>query len=335
MDDKISIIMSTYNTNIEYLNKSILSILNQTYQNIEFIIVCDGNKEEYNYIKKTFDDERIKLILHEKNEKLPKSLNEAIKISTGKYIARMDSDDIAIPNRLEIEKKYLEKNKNIKIVSMYAKTFGNKNSIKGVILNKSNEIKAQLIFVNCIIHPTVMMEAKYLKENNILYNEEYPFSQDFELWTRIINDENCKVIPKVGILYRTHNEQVSISKSAIQNELRNKIIIRNLQNNDFVNDKKILNLFYILSENIKMNKENYKSIYKDIKYFLNTLKTKKDKKTFKKVMYDKYFEILAFEKIDLFYLIKICNIDNFIFSMKKLYFKIYNKIIEKKYLNNI
>ena len=96
---KVSIIMSTYNTPEEFLKKSIDSILNQTYSNIEFIIVCDGNREEYEKIKK-INDNRIKVLLNDNNRGLPYSLNFAIENSTGDYIARMDSDDIAINDRI-------------------------------------------------------------------------------------------------------------------------------------------------------------------------------------------------------------------------------------------
>ena len=119
---KVSVIMSTYKTEESILNEAIDSILKQSYQNIELIIVCDGDKEEYNRIKE-IKNPKIKVLFNETNKGLPYSLHLAIKNSTGDYIARMDSDDIAIEDRIEKQFNFMEEHKEIGICGTNAILF--------------------------------------------------------------------------------------------------------------------------------------------------------------------------------------------------------------------
>src|SRR5688500_15226048 len=113
----ISVVMSAYNSD-KYIAKAIESILNQTFKDFEFIIINDGSKDESLKIIKRYGkkDKRIVLIDNKKNLGLIKSLNKGLKIAKGKYIARMDSDDIAMPQRFKIQLDYLDKNRNIFLV---------------------------------------------------------------------------------------------------------------------------------------------------------------------------------------------------------------------------
>ena len=175
---KVSVIMSTYKTETNILTESIESILNQTYKNIEFVIICDGDKEEYEYIK-SINDNRIKVILNDTNKGLPYSLNLAIKNSTGDYIARMDSDDIAIKDRLEKQVDFLERNKDIGLCGTEALLFGTKKGKKRVFLKNSKEVKVQLLYKATLIHPTVMARREVYEK--FQYNEQFVCAQDFEL----------------------------------------------------------------------------------------------------------------------------------------------------------
>ena len=105
---KISVLMSVYNGE-KYLREAIDSILNQTFTNFEFIIIDDASTDDSNAIIKKYTDKRIKLVENPQNMGLTKSLNRGLKISLGKYIARLDSDDLAFPNRLKEQYEFMEK----------------------------------------------------------------------------------------------------------------------------------------------------------------------------------------------------------------------------------
>ena len=223
----ISVIMATYNTKSEYLTSAIESILKQSFENFELIIVNDGGNDIATI--KTYHDNRIIIINHKEKMGLPKSLNDAIKISKGKYIARMDSDDISLPERLQLQYDYMEQHRDIDICSTYARTFGGKEEVIADIHTTPAEIKCELFFRSCLIHPTVMIKKSFLKKYNLLYNEEFSCAQDFELWTRCSKVGNISIIPIICLNYRVHSEQASISKHELQESYRNKVILKNLE----------------------------------------------------------------------------------------------------------
>ena len=107
----VSVIMAEYNTNEKLLKESIESILNQTYKNFEFIIVDDCGTNNVKKITEEYNDKRIKVLKNKKNSGLVFSLNKAINMCEGKYIARMDTDDYSYPKRLEKQVTFIEKNK--------------------------------------------------------------------------------------------------------------------------------------------------------------------------------------------------------------------------------
>ena len=169
MHDKVSVIMATNNTPKEFLDASIESILAQTYKNIELIIICDGSKIEYHYINTKYNDSRIKTFLNKENMGLPYSLNKAISKCSGDYIARMDSDDVSMPDRLEKELAFLKK-KDVDICGTAAYYIGEKKGKKKLFFNSEDDQKIQLLFRSVLIHPTVFAKETFFKKTH--YNEK-------------------------------------------------------------------------------------------------------------------------------------------------------------------
>lgn len=212
----VSIIMSTLNTPERYLRQSIESILNQTFKDFEFIIVDDGSLGKDIEIIESYNDPRIHVIKNVENKGLPFSLNEAIIQSSGKYIARMDSDDIALPHRIEKQYRYMELHNDVQVLGAVARTFGKKK--KTIISPQYEEVNEQLFFRSSIVHPSVMIRRDFLIENGLLYNESFKCSQDFELWSRIVGKGRISIVPEVLMMYRTHETQISSTKSELQKE---------------------------------------------------------------------------------------------------------------------
>ncbi len=209
---KISIIMAVYNENLLYLKDSVNSILKQTLTDFEFVIVDDGSnsitrKALLGYAKQ---DSRIKLIINAKNIGLTKSLNIAIKKSKGAFIARMDSDDISLPNRLTLQLEYLIQEKldltgsNCDIIN----NIGNiiKKRREPIPSNYKKEIFKQSLFA----HSTFFGKKQVFKE---LYNENFKIAQDYEFLLRILG-KNYKIGHILGatLLYRLNDHGISIKK---------------------------------------------------------------------------------------------------------------------------
>ncbi len=199
----ISVVMSVYNTKEEWLRESIESILNQTFGDFEFIIINDGSTNNAEDVILSYKDERIKYIKQE-NQGLAKSLNTGLNIAKGEYIARMDSDDISLPERFEKQVKFLDKNKDISILGTWFERFPQKEIIK----HPSN-IKYLDLLQRCYIgHPTVMFRRAEFEKYNLKYNPEY-LCEDYELWSRAISYFRIANLPEILLKYRWSGENLS------------------------------------------------------------------------------------------------------------------------------
>jgi len=240
----ISVIMPVYNAE-KYLDEAIQSILNQTYKDFEFIIINDGSKDKSLEIIEKYknEDERILLISRE-NKGLVESLNEGIEKSKGKYIARMDSDDISLPNRFEEQINLLTQNINIDVVGCFYQLIDEYSKVKGDIVKvpvTKEDILMNLCYTVPLAHPSAMIRKSVFKQ--VKY-EDNP-TEDYLLWTQIYNGENFTNIEKPLLHYR-HQYGESFSDSKRLKMLNaEKIIARN-----FILKNKLL-LTNVFNQNIK------------------------------------------------------------------------------------
>lgn len=204
----ISVIMAVYNAE-KYLKECVESILNQSYTNFEFIIINDCSTDRSLEILEEYSkkDPRIFLINNEENLGLTKNLNRGLNKAKGKYIARMDADDISELNRFEEQVKFLEENSKIDIVGTFSRDINEKGEVKGDRRNPitHKEILKVLPKVNPVAHPTVMMR-KIALEKIGGYNETFKKCQDYELWFRAAS-QGLKLynIPKYLFKYRMND----------------------------------------------------------------------------------------------------------------------------------
>jgi len=213
---EISVIMSVYNTKSEYLVQAIESILHQTYSSFEFIIVDDKSSDGSLGILRQYKqkDDRIVLIENKKNLGLTKSLNIALGVSKGKYIARMDADDVSLPNRLKEQYEYMERHHEISVVG--SQVYTGKNVFLPIPgYNDLNYINLfQMMFWNAgVSHPASMIRRDFLNKHNIKYDETIRNTQDYALWLDIVtNGGLIKCLPVILLIYRIHDSRLSNNK---------------------------------------------------------------------------------------------------------------------------
>jgi len=181
-DTKISVVMSVYNDE-QNVAESVNSILNQSYSNFEFLIMDDGSSDNTNEIIFQFKDPRIKIFENKTNIGLTKSLNKLIKFSTGKIIARQDSDDLSVLTRFEKQFKFL-KSKNLHICTTRALIKGTNISIPKY--SHYFPVNHVMKFKNPFIHGTLFMYKNVIEDIG-LYDENYEFAQDYKLFSSLIN----------------------------------------------------------------------------------------------------------------------------------------------------
>lgn len=214
----ISVVMAVYNESPSYLSEAVDSVLGQSFSDFEFIIILDNPQNEE--LKKVLaeykrKDSRISVFVNEKNRGLALSLNRGISLSKGKYIARMDADDVSLPDRFEKQILYLEKNHNVDILATN-KTYIDENSQEkghGKILPESHEKIAKILkYINILCHPSVMMRRDRILEIGGYRN--LPTSQDRDLWNRaIISGLKINILNDFLIKYRINTSGISISKA--------------------------------------------------------------------------------------------------------------------------
>jgi glycosyltransferase involved in cell wall biosynthesis len=209
---KISVIMSVYNCD-KYVREAILSILDQSFSDFEFIIINDGSTDKSREIIESIKDERV-ILINNQNKGLTKSLNEAVKLSKGEFIARMDADDISLKDRFEKQINFLNLNLDISMCGAWADFIdADENFLKTYkrpITDK--EIKKKIIFHNPFIHSTVMIRKEIFSKVG-LYNESFRFAQDYELWTRVVSKFKTANLSEVLLKYRVLNESITKSKN--------------------------------------------------------------------------------------------------------------------------
>ena len=308
-----SVIMSVFNGS-DYLTESIDSILNQSFQDFELIIINDASTDSSETIIRSYQDERIKLINNETNVGLAASLNIALKKSQGEFIARMDDDDIAMEDRLSEQITFLQQNPEVGIVGSYAELYGSTSGLRIHALS-SDELKIRTLFSCQFCHPTVMFRKALIDGENVKYDESFKTAQDFELWSRIVSLTNFATIPKVLLKYRVHSNQISIAKrdkqieatSLIYAKILNNLAIyptdndielhNSLANLNFYQDE--LQLKYIGAYLINIIESNQKKRIFPIKpfekflaeYYYNILQNS----TEKKINRLKYYEMFKFQ----------------------------------------
>ena len=202
----VSVIMPVYNT-AEYLDEAVRSILGQTLDDFEFIIVDDGSTDGSRKILNQYVDKRMK-VKHQENRGIVASLNRGLELARGKYIARMDSDDISLPDRLAKQIAFMESHVEVGICGTACCLFGDECGITRP-KTESEEIKSWLLFGPCMAHPTVMMRRDLILEHGLFYNPEFKQAEDYELWLRF--SQHCEManLPEPLLLYRVRGEQAT------------------------------------------------------------------------------------------------------------------------------
>ena len=214
----ITVLMAVYNGE-KFLKEAMESILNQTYKDFEFLIINDGSTDKSVEIIESFNDPRIRLVHNEKNLKLIASLNKGISLARGKYIARMDCDDISMPERFEKEVEFLENHSDYGMVGTCYNIIDAQGKVQRNVSYPSNPdlIKLFLSLTCPLVHGSVMIRAELLKKN--LYgSNDFSAVEDYELWTRIAEKSKIYNIPEHLFRYRIYGESFSDSKSQLMHE---------------------------------------------------------------------------------------------------------------------
>lgn len=285
----ISVILPVYNAE-NYLAMAINSILNQTFIDFELIIINDGSTDGSKQIIQKIKDGRIKYIENKVNLRLIKTLNLGIDLARGEYIARMDADDIAQPNRFEEQLFAFQSNPSLDIVSssiLLMQDGKNDRSSAMYLPGHTNAIRFICLFETPFAHPNIMVKAEYLRRYRYLDDKSVYHIEDYDLWARMLF-EDASVINLNHKLLRYRLNPNGISQG--NNELQ--------LNNSLKYSEKLIKLYIkqsadpVILKMIKLRDTNgsIKFIFKSIFFLHRCL-----------VSYKNYYSLKLFDYYEIFY----------------------------------
>ncbi len=232
---KIDILMCVYNSG-KHLRNALESVLNQTYSNFNLIIVTDPCTDNSIEILREFEGKynNIKLKINQERSGFIGSLNQGVEICQSKYIMRMDTDDLIHPQRIEKQLLYMLEHPEIDVLSSYMKSFNESGELDSIKYRKNNdEHKVCSLFYSPLSHAASMFKSNVLKK--LKYREGYLFAEDYDLWTRVLDEYKTDVFEEELYLYRLHEEQTNIDSNRQKLNLTLNKIASNLLNNLFEN----------------------------------------------------------------------------------------------------
>jgi len=212
----VSIIMPVYNAE-KFLKTAIDSVLSQTYQNFELLIYNDGSTDNSLNIIESFSDQRIKVINYQKNIGYIYRLNEGLKIAKGKYIARIDADDIWHPQKLEKQVEILNKNKNLAFIATDFYRIDYQKYILSIDKNSqyNNNLRHNILKKNLICHSSILFKKKNCFSAGS-YNENMKYTEDYHCWIKILSKYDGIILPEILTYYRISSNQISFKKRKTQ-----------------------------------------------------------------------------------------------------------------------
>jgi glycosyltransferase involved in cell wall biosynthesis len=217
--------MPVYNGE-RYLREAIESILNQTFEDFEFLVIDDGSSDGSVEIIQSYNDQRIRLILNETNLGLIATLNKGIDLARGDYIARMDCDDISMPERLDKQYEFMQKNPEAAVSGSWASTIDEQGEVTGEIrtLSSFDCISVELFFTNPMIHSSTFFKKNFIASIGS-YNKDFERAEDYYLWIRVVQKKGRILnVPLFLLKYRNHTDNVSNIHSVRQEEVTLKAI---------------------------------------------------------------------------------------------------------------
>lgn len=269
----VSVLMCVYNGE-KYLREAIDSILHQTYTDFELIIVNDGSTDTSEEIIFLYNDERIKYIKNETNLRLQASLNKGLENCSGRFIARMDADDISLPTRFQQQVEFLEYHPEIGVVGTgFIFIDGNGTQYESVQYPASpSELQWSLFFSCPIVHPSVMMRKEVIDSVGG-YDTQLKHAEDYDLWCRLCFVTKFSNLENTLLKLRKHdsnasldytnliNQTVSISQNLISKFLHvkvsEKLLFNYFNNRKFENRHEAFNMvdlyFKVYKQQVRSN----------------------------------------------------------------------------------
>lgn len=225
---KISVILPVYNAE-PYLKECLASLQAQTFRDFEVLIFDDASTDRSHGILMAFDDPRFHVERSRQNQGYAVYLNQGIEKARGRYIARMDADDLCYPERFQKQIDFLERHPEVGICGTGYSIFGTVEERDFQKPIEDAEIRWRLMLDNPFQHPTVMMRRSVLIDHGLRYREDLMPTEDYELWSRLLEVTKGANLPETLLRYRFHSGQETSARRKRQLEIHERVATRNVE----------------------------------------------------------------------------------------------------------
>jgi glycosyltransferase involved in cell wall biosynthesis len=224
---RITVLMPLYNAG-PYVREAAVSILTGSFRDLELVAIDDGSTDDSVHQLKAIDDPRFRVISNPANLGLVATLNSGLELAEGEYVARMDADDVSMPDRLARQLAFMDANPEIGMSGTWARSFGAEREVLRTPLSPT-DVHAQLFAYNAMCHPTTILRRQAFLRHALRFSPEAPHAEDLELWMRAAEHFPLANIPAITLRYRVHPGQVSSRHAAEQLRTVAKLQLRQLE----------------------------------------------------------------------------------------------------------
>jgi len=230
MTPEISVVMAVHNAQ-QFLPRAVRSILEQDFEDFEFIIVDDASTDSSPQILAGLEDPRLRLLHNQQNMGLTRSLNRALQAARGNLVARQDADDLSEPQRLGRQMAYMEEHPRTLVVGSWALEVNGRGQVTGEVRQPTRDpdIRWRLLFGNAFAHTSVVFRRLMPGGEPVSYEESLRYSQDYELWSRLGRQGRLANIPEHLVRLRRHAGQISAESADAQNESAHAVALANIR----------------------------------------------------------------------------------------------------------
>lgn len=200
---RVTVFIPVYNGQ-DFIGEAISSILNQTYRDFSLLIINDGSTDDTESAIREYRDPRLRLVSHSGNLGIPRTRNHGLELAQGDYLALMDADDIAGPDRLAAQVAFLDRHQDVGVCgTWYRKVTGTKTEAVR-FPQRHEDILFMLLFDNCFGQNTVMLRRSFIEQQHLRYDNDFAFAEDYEFWVRCARHMRLANLPAAHVTYRFH-----------------------------------------------------------------------------------------------------------------------------------
>ena len=213
-----------------YVAAAIDSVLRQTLTDLELVVIDDASTDETPERLAAYDDGRVRVERNSERLGLAASLNSALDLAEGQYVARLDADDVALPQRLEEQVAFIRTDTRLAVVGSAVRDLDEHDAPGRLHRNPLGRrgVRWLALFSSPFFHPTVLVDRGRLEQLGLRYDTSFAESEDYDLWTRLLRDGDGANLPRALVLKRVHAAQASQRRGEVQQSFQRQVALREI-----------------------------------------------------------------------------------------------------------